>query len=48
MPAKVTPTQCEALIMMANQVMGFQTAITAAGSGGNFQLNVFKPLPPRW
>jgi fumarate hydratase class II len=44
MPGKVNPTQCEALTMVAAQVMGNDTAITIAGSQGNFELNVFKPL----
>lgn len=44
MPGKVNPTQCEALAMVAVQVMGYDTATTIAGSQGNFELNVFKPL----
>lgn len=44
MPGKVNPTQCEALTMVCVQVMGNDTAITIAGSQGNFELNVFKPL----
>ncbi|MES2273254.1 MAG: lyase family protein, partial [Chlamydiota bacterium] len=44
MPGKVNPTQCEALIMIAVQVMGNDTSIGIAGSQGNFELNVFKPL----
>jgi fumarate hydratase class II len=44
MPGKVNPTQCEALTMVAVQVMGNDAAITFAGSQGNFELNVFKPL----
>jgi fumarate hydratase, class II len=44
MPAKVNPTQCEAVTMVACQVMGNDTAITIAGSLGNFELNVFKPV----
>ncbi|HEX3431211.1 MAG TPA: class II fumarate hydratase [Rhizomicrobium sp.] len=44
MPGKVNPTQCEALTMVATQVMGNHTAITVAGSQGNFELNVFKPV----
>ena len=44
MPGKVNPTQCEAMTMVAIQVMGNDTAITIAGSQGNFELNVFKPL----
>lgn len=44
MPGKVNPTQCEALTMVAVQVMGNDTAIGFAGSQGNFELNVFKPV----
>ncbi len=44
MPGKVNPTQSEALTMVAVQVMGNDAAITFAGSQGNFELNVFKPL----
>ncbi|ACB49747.1 fumarate hydratase [Crocosphaera subtropica ATCC 51142] len=44
MPGKVNPTQCEAMTMVCVQVMGYDTAITMAGSQGNFELNVFKPL----
>lgn len=44
MPGKVNPTQCEALTMLATQVMGNHTAITIAGSNGHFELNVFKPV----
>lgn len=44
MPGKINPTQCEALTMVAVQVIGNDTAITMAGSQGNFELNVFKPL----
>jgi fumarate hydratase class II len=44
MPGKVNPTQCEALTMVAVQVMGNHTAISFAGSQGNFELNVFKPV----
>ena len=44
MPGKVNPTQCEALTMVAVQVMGNDAAIGFAGSQGNFQLNVFKPV----
>jgi fumarate hydratase class II len=44
MPGKVNPTQCESLTMIAVQVMGNDTAIGFAGSQGNFELNVFKPL----
>ena len=44
MPGKVNPTQSEALTMVAVQVMGNDTAIGIAGSQGNFELNVFKPV----
>lgn len=44
MPGKVNPTQCEAMTMIAIQVMANDYAITMAGSQGNFELNVFKPL----
>ena len=44
MPGKVNPTQCEALTMIAAQVMGNDVAITVGGSMGHFELNVFKPL----
>jgi fumarate hydratase class II len=44
MPGKVNPTQCEALTMVCAQVMGNHTTITFAGSQGNFELNVFKPV----
>jgi fumarate hydratase class II len=44
MPGKVNPTQCEALTMVAVQVMGNDTAITIAASQGNFQLNVYMPV----
>lgn len=44
MPGKVNPTQCEAMTMLCVQVMGNDTAITFAGSSGNFELNVYKPL----
>jgi fumarate hydratase, class II len=44
MPGKVNPTQCEALTMLAAQVMGNNVAITIGGSNGHFELNVFKPL----
>jgi len=44
MPGKVNPTQCEAITMVAVQVMGNDVAIGFAGSQGNFELNVFKPV----
>jgi len=47
MPGKVNPTQCEALTMVCAQVLGLDTAIAIAGSQGNFELNVYKPLLAR-
>ena len=44
MPGKVNPTQSEAITMVAVQVFGNDAAITFAGSQGNFELNVFKPV----
>lgn len=44
MPGKVNPTQCEALTMVAAQVMGNDVAVSVAGSNGHFELNVFKPV----
>jgi fumarate hydratase class II len=44
MPGKVNPTQCEAMTMVGVQVMGNDAAIGFAGSQGNFELNVFKPV----
>ena len=44
MPGKVNPTQCEAMTMVAAQVMGNDTTITVAGASGNFELNVFMPV----
>jgi fumarate hydratase class II len=44
MPGKVNPTQCEALLMVCYAVMGHDVAVTVAGSQGNFELNVSKPL----
>ena len=44
MPGKVNPTQCEALTMVAAQVIGNQTAVSVAGAQGQFELNVFKPV----
>jgi len=44
MPGKVNPTQSEAMTMVACQVLGNDTAIKVAGSQGNFELNVFKPV----
>ena len=44
MPGKVNPTQCEAMTMIAVQVHGNNAAMAFAGSQGNFELNVFKPV----
>jgi len=44
MPGKVNPTQCEAMTMVCVQVMGADAAVGFAGSQGNFELNVFKPV----
>src|SRR6478735_4391249 len=44
MPGKVNPTQCEALTMLAAQVMGNDVAVGIGGASGNFELNVYKPL----
>ena len=44
MPGKVNPTQCEALVMIAIQVIGNDTAVTLAGSQGNFELNAMRPV----
>ena len=44
MPGKVNPTQSEALTMIACQVLGNDAAVKVAGSQGNFELNVFKPV----
>ncbi|AZL16418.1 class II fumarate hydratase [Rickettsiales endosymbiont of Stachyamoeba lipophora] len=44
MPGKINPTQCEALTMVAAQVMGNHIAVTIGGSNGHLQLNVFKPV----
>ncbi|MGB8224767.1 MAG: class II fumarate hydratase [Polyangiales bacterium] len=44
MPGKVNPTQCEAMTMVCTQVMGNDTTIGIAGSQGNFELNVYKPV----
>jgi len=44
MPGKVNPTQSEAMTMVAVQVMGEMNAVAIAGSQGNFELNVFKPV----
>jgi fumarate hydratase class II len=44
MPGKVNPTQCEALTMIAAQVLGNDVAINIGGASGHFELNVFKPM----
>jgi fumarate hydratase class II len=44
MPGKVNPTQCEAMTMVCVQVMGNDVAVGLAGSQGNFELNVYKPV----
>jgi fumarate hydratase, class II len=44
MPGKVNPTQCEALTMVAAQVMGNNVAVSIGGSNGHLELNVFKPV----
>ena len=47
-PGKVNPTQCEAMTMVAAQVMGNNVAVTVGGSNGHFELNVFKPMMVRY
>ncbi len=44
MPGKVNPTQCEALTMIACQIMGNHISVTVGGSNGHFELNVFRPM----
>ncbi|TFG64907.1 MAG: class II fumarate hydratase [Spirochaetales bacterium] len=44
MPGKINPTQSEVLLMVCAQVTGNHTAVSMAGAGGNFELNVYKPL----
>ena len=44
MPGKVNPTQCEAMAMVAVQVMGLDAAVSFAGAGGILEMNVYKPL----
>ncbi len=44
MPGKVNPTQCEAMTMVAVQIMGNDVTVNFAGASGNFELNVFKPV----
>lgn len=44
MPGRINPTQCEAIIMIAIQVIGNDTAVAFAGSQGNFELNAMRPI----
>jgi fumarate hydratase class II len=44
MPGKVNPTQCEAIVMIAIQVIGDDTVVAFAGSQGNFELNAMRPI----
>jgi fumarate hydratase class II len=44
MPGKVNPTQCEAMTMVAVQVMGYDAAVAFAGAGGHLEMNAYKPL----
>src|SRR5271154_4169851 len=44
MPGKVNPTQCEAIVMIAIQVMGDDAGVAIAGSQGNFELNAMRPI----
>ena len=44
MPGKINPTQCEAMAMVCTQVIGLDTAVGMAGSGGHLQMNAYKPL----
>ena len=44
MPGKVNPTQCEAMTMVCTQIVGLDAAVSSAGTQGNFELNVFKPM----
>lgn len=44
MPGKVNPTQCEAIVMIAIQVLGNDSAVAFAGSQGNFELNTMRPI----
>ncbi len=44
MPGKVNPTQCEAMVMIAIQVIGDDAAVAFAGSQGNFELNAMRPI----
>lgn len=44
MPGKINPTQCEAMCMVCAHIMGLDTAVSVAGSGGYLEMNVYKPL----
>ena len=44
MPGKINPTQCEAMAMVCTQIIGMDTSVSIAGSGGHLQMNVYKPL----
>ena len=44
MPGKVNPTQCEAMVMIAIEVLGDDAAVAFAGSHGNFELNAMRPI----
>ncbi len=44
MPGKINPTQCEAMAMVCTQIIGMDTSVSVAGSGGHLQMNVYKPL----
>jgi fumarate hydratase class II len=43
-PGKVNPTQCEAIVMIAIQVLGDDSGVAFAGSQGNFELNAMRPI----
>ncbi len=44
MPGKINPTQCEAMAMVCTQIIGLDSAVAIAGSGGHLQMNAYKPL----
>jgi fumarate hydratase class II len=44
MPGKVNPTQCEAMTMVATQIMGYDAAVSFAGAQGHFEMQAYKPL----
>ena len=44
MPGKINPTQCESMSMVCTQIIGLETAVSIAGSGGHLQMNAYKPL----